>query len=151
MLVRTSLLSDLALDYAVATVEGLNPRLIDYGVHGRGVFVPKGGDTASGQSSMVPYSPTLDLALSMRLLEGYAISITVRDEMPAGKRCSAAMNKYTQDNTRINRISVTGERHTVAIARAVVTAKAGEAFDLPDYLLTQENYDPDFHTHYSTK
>lgn len=116
MKVKVSELSGDALDWAVASVEGLNPEL-----HG-GYIVAGFGLT---------YYPSRECRLFAGLINQYKPELSFNHE---DKKVRAELWIELPDGDAVCGLQY-GETYPIALCRAVVQAKAGDEFEIPDELM----------------
>ncbi|MBB4861511.1 hypothetical protein HNP46_000322 [Pseudomonas nitritireducens] len=124
----------MALDYAVALAEGHSPFILDYGVHGSGVFVPN-----RSRTDATPYSPTQDEKLAVALYERNGIALVTSASRPAEARWCAVMDSHLPlPPSNLSRVLCHGPDQITAFCRVLVQAKVGQVVDLPGILVSPE-------------
>lgn len=123
--VKTSELSGLALDWAVAEAIGANPFCLDYG------FII--AETPEFLSHVLPiggsrFHPSLDWAQGGPLIEKYLIAFCVEHEDVILAVMCDDYGMYVSGWRQ-------GENHLIAACRAIVAAKLGDAVLVPAALI----------------
>lgn len=120
MKLKTSELTGIALDWAVAKAIGLDVSLKDYS-HSSGQYLRSFGSSSDSESEGIEYSPSTDWEQCGSLIEKYQIDLTC-EVMAEGPVWSAG---YWHD----------GKTPQIAVCRNVVDTQLGNVVDIPDELV----------------